>query len=163
MWVLSLWAPPSFSQWVSSQNTRYISFGRSVSWQEVYVGSDNVWETLKIDICMFLCIHSIETLCVCVCVCVCSRAELEMYYNWMKCLIHGGWMFQRKPLSSFYHPVTLSFFYFLSFSCFLLLCFPPQPLHHSPPICLFIFLFFFFFLSLSLSDTKETIFANWLL
>lgn len=69
-------------------------------------------------------------------------AELEMCCNWMECLIHGGWMFQRKSLSSFHHSsnTSLSSFIFFCHSFFVFSDFvpliTPATVPFTRPICL---------------------------
>lgn len=63
----------------------------------------------------------------CVWVCACVSDTLMMSYNWIDCLICGGWVFQRKSLSCFHHSssTSLSSYIVCHSFVFLSLCFYP--------------------------------------
>lgn len=93
-----------------------------------------------------------------ICVCECVSDTLMMSYNWIECLICGGWVFQRKSLSCFHHSssTSLSSYIVCHSFVFLSLCFSPfyHPLLSLPSLSLL--LSFMLFLSssfLSLSFT----------
>lgn len=62
-----------------------------------------------------------------VCVCACVSDTLMMSYNWIECLICGGWVFQRKSLSCFHHSSSTSLSSYIVCHSFvsLSLCFYP--------------------------------------